>query len=65
MTDEKTPSQWEEEKKRLFIEVLDKGLFDLRETGVLLTGTDGFCNGCKDVCFGCKNKCVSGCLYEK
>lgn len=62
MTDEKTCSQWGEEKKRLFIEVLDKGLFDLRETGVLVAGTDGYCNGCKQVCSGCKAKCASGCL---
>ena len=57
-----------EHAKKIVIEVLDKGILDLREVGMLavdLSGLgrltqDGVCSGCNQVCDGCNVVC-GGC----
>lgn len=65
MAEERTPEQVEADKRRLVIEVLDKGLLTIGEAGMLArllssSGSDVKC-GCKDVCDGCRGRC-GGCL---
>ena len=68
MFDEKTLNQREQEKRKLFIEVLDKGLLGLNKAGILASllrdsrEGRGHC-GCDNVCSGCKLKC-GGCHLE-
>lgn len=64
MPDENTTKQREQEKKKLVIEVLDKGLLDLRGAGVLASlletsGDRSICI-CDTICDGCDGKC--GCI---
>ncbi len=59
-----TADEKEQEKKKLVIQVLDKGLLELREVGVLasILGTPRpreVCS-CNDICNGCREKC-GGC----
>lgn len=64
MPDENTTKQREQEKKKLVIEVLDKGLLNLREAGVLAslleTSGDRSICGCDAICDGCDGRC--GCI---
>jgi hypothetical protein len=57
-----------EHAKKIVIEVLDKGILDLREVGYLAIDLSGLgrlaqdvvCNGCNQVCNGCNTICA-GC----
>lgn len=57
-----------EHAKKVVIEVLDKGILDMREVGYLaidLSGLgrlaqDGICGGCNTICGGCNTIC-GGC----